>query len=254
MNEKDLIALLNRVKSGEEDLVKAAEKIKMLPFKDIDFAKLDNHRALRQGFTEAVYSPGKRPEQIVEIMKELRKHNPIVLATRISKEAANTVQANLTDSIYYEDAKILAYGNNPDPITKNYVLVVTAGTVDIPVAKEAIITIKSNGVEVKELYDCGVAGAHRLFKHVDLIQGAKCIVAVAGMEGALASLVGGISPCPVIAVPTSHGYGSHLQGLAPLLSMLNSCSSCVSVVNIDNGYGAGTIASMIIRQSQPIKD
>lgn len=249
MTEKKIIELLEKYKDGKCGLEKVLDELRLLPFKDIDYAQIDTHRLIRQGYAEAVYCPGKTIEQIINIMLELKKHTPIVLATRATEEVAQCVLKVLTDAKYDSEARIISLGNFPDADESAYALVITAGTADIPVAKESIITIKSNGIKVKTIFDCGVAGAHRLFKHIDLIQKAKAIVVVAGMEGALASIVGGISPCPVIAVPTSKGYGANLQGLAPLLSMLNSCTSCVSIVNIDNGYSAGIIASLIVRQS-----
>jgi NCAIR mutase (PurE)-related protein len=181
-------------------------------------------------------------------MLELKKHNQIVLATRADADMAQKVIEINTNIHYDREAKILTLGEYPEASGNNYVLVITAGTSDIPVAKEALITIKSNGIPTKAVYDCGIAGAQRILQQIEIIQKATAIVVVAGMEGALASFVGGI----VIAVPTSTGYGANFQGLAPLLSMLNSCTSCVSVVNIDNGYSAGVITSLIVRQSKDL--
>lgn len=249
MTHKDIIEYLNAFKNNDLSLEETVKYLKELPFKDIDFAKTDNHRRLRQGYGEAVYGPGKTSEQIVSILKELRQHNPIVLATRIKKKKASKVLKELPEAIYDKEARIIMLGEHPEPESENFALVITAGTSDIPVAKEAIITIKSNGVKAKHLFDCGVAGIHRLFNNIETIQKASAVIVIAGMEGALASIIGGISTCPVIAVPTSRGYGANFNGLAALLSMLNSCSSCVSTVNIDNGYSAGIIASLIIKQS-----
>jgi hypothetical protein len=250
MNENMLTAMLNNYKNGTCSIEEVIDSIKTLPYTDIDFAKVDIQRSLRQGYAEAVYCPGKTPDQIANIMLELKKHNPIVLATRAENDVAQSVLEKINTANYDSDARIITLGEYPEPESDNYVLVITAGTADIPVAKEALITIKSNGVKAEYLYDCGIAGAHRVFSHIDIIQKAKAIVVIAGMEGALASLIGGISPCPVIAVPTSRGYGANFNGIAPLLAMLNSCTSCVSVVNIDNGYSAGIIASLIIKQSK----
>lgn len=250
MDHNTLIELLNSFKKDNISIDEVLESLKTLPFKDMDFAKIDTHRNIRQGFSEAVYCPGKKPEQIIAIMQELKKNNSIVLATRADKDIVEKVLKGLPEASYDEDSKIITLGKFPETATKNYALVITAGTVDIPVAKEALITLKANGIKTKELFDCGIAGPQRLFKHTDLINKATAIIVIAGMEGALASLVGGISSCPVIAVPTSKGYGANFNGLAPLLSMLNSCTSCVSVVNIDNGYSAGTIASLILKQSK----
>lgn len=250
MSEIKLIQLLERFKNGECSTEETLDFIKTFPFKDIDFAKIDTHRSIRQGYAEAVYCPGKTAEQIISIMLELQNFNNMVLATRATQEVADSVLTQLTNANYDSESGVITLGEYPKPQSSNYVLVITAGTADIPVAKEAIITIKSNAIKVESLFDCGIAGAHRLFKYINLIQTAKAIVVVAGMEGALASLVGGISPCPVIAVPSSKGYGANFHGLAPLLSMLNSCTPCVSTVNIDNGYSAGIIASLIARQSK----
>lgn len=252
MEENKLLELLNKVKNNECSVEEAMDKIKNISFINLDFAKLDTNRKLRQGFSEAVYCPGKTPDQIINIILELKKHNSIILATRASDDVAKYVIENIPEATYDHEAKMIILGDLPKEQTTNNVLVITAGTVDIPVAKEAILTIKSNGVKVKTIYDCGVAGIHRLFEHLELIQQASAIIVIAGMEGALASVVGGISACPVIAVPTSNGYGANFDGLAPLLSMLNSCASCVSVVNIDNGYGAGIIASLIVKQSKEL--
>lgn len=250
MKHKDIIEYLKAFKKDEISLEETVDYIKELPFKDIDFAKTDNHRRLRQGYSEAVYCPGKTPEQIISILRELRQHNPIVLATRIKKKKASKVLKEIPEAIYEKEARIIRFGQYPKDESENFALVITAGTADIPVAKESIITLKSNGVKTKHLFDCGVAGIHRLFSNTELIQKATVIIVIAGMEGALASIVGGISPCPIIAVPTSKGYGANFNGLTTLLSMLNSCSSCVSTVNIDNGYSAGIIASLIVKQSK----
>lgn len=252
MDKNSIIQLLEQVKSGETLVNEAFDKIRALPFSNLDFARVDTHRNIRQGFSEAVYCPGKTPEQIVEIMKELKISNYNVLATRATAEIATEVLSRLPEASYDPESRIIKLGDHPEVRTKNFCLIITAGTTDIPVAKEAIETLKSNGVKTESLFDCGVAGAHRIFNHIEIIQKAKAIIAIAGMEGALASIIGGISSCPVIAVPTSNGYGTNFQGLTPLLSMLNSCTSCVSVVNIDNGYSAGIIASLIVHQSEQI--
>jgi NCAIR mutase (PurE)-related protein len=252
MDNKTLKEILQKVQEGTYSIEEAEKLFKTMPFKDIDYAKVDTHRAIRQGYSEAVYCPGKTPEQIASIMLELKKHNQIVLATRADADMAQKVIEINTNIHYDREAKILTLGEYPEASGNNYVLVITAGTSDIPVAKEALITIKSNGIPTKAVYDCGIAGAQRILQQIEIIQKATAIVVVAGMEGALASFVGGISPCPVIAVPTSTGYGANFQGLAPLLSMLNSCTSCVSVVNIDNGYSAGVITSLIVRQSKDL--
>lgn len=250
MEQSKLLELLNKVKNNDCSIEEAVNKIKNISFMNLDYANVDTNRNLRQGFSEAIYCPGKNPDQIVSIMLELKKHSSIVLATRACGKIAKKVIEKIPGAIYDSEAKMIILGDFPEELSINNALVVTAGTVDIPVAKEAMLTLKSNGIKVKTIYDCGVAGIHRLFEHVELVQQASVIIVIAGMEGALASVIGGISSCPVIAVPTSNGYGANFNGLAPLLSMLNSCASCVSVVNIDNGYGAGIIGSLIVKQSR----
>ncbi|MDD3013820.1 MAG: nickel pincer cofactor biosynthesis protein LarB [Candidatus Gastranaerophilales bacterium] len=242
--------LLKDYKNGKISQKKVIEEIKSLPYKDIDFARIDHHRALRQGFPEVVYCPGKEADEIVGAIKEIKDKNHIVIATRADQDIADHVMDKLPDSIYHKKARIISYGKFPKPAAKNYALVITAGTADIPVAEEAIITLKAAGIKTKTLFDCGVAGSHRIFKEVDLILNASAIIVIAGMEGALASFIGGLSSCPVMAVPTSVGYGASFGGVTALLGMLNSCASCVSVVNIDNGFGAACIASMIVKQSR----
>jgi len=250
MDQQNLKELLNKVKNNEYSIEEAIENLKNIPFKDLGFAKVDTHRNIRQGFSEAIYCPGKTPEQIIDIIMELKKNNGIVLATRACGKVAKKVIEKITEAKYDKEAKMIILGEFPEEKTNNIALVITAGTIDIPIAKEAILTMESNGIKVESIFDCGVAGIQRLLEYLPLIQKASAIIVIAGMEGALASVVGGISQCPVIAVPTSKGYGSNFSGLAPLLSMLNSCATCVSVVNIDNGFGAGMIASLIVKQSK----
>lgn len=245
-----LINLLEKHKNGNISTDDALNELKSLPYKNMNFARVDHHRALRQGFPEVIFCPGKQKEHIVEIFQEIKKNSHIVLGTRADETIANFVQTHIPEIIYHKKARILRYGEIPDPTTQNYTLVISAGTADMPVACEAIITLQSNGVKTECLFDCGVSGSHRVFDHIDKIMNASAIVAVAGMEGALASFIGGIASCPVVAVPTSVGYGANFGGVTALLSMLNSCASAVSVVNIDNGFGAGCIASMITKQSK----
>ncbi len=242
--------LLEEYKNNNISLDKAMYELKNLPYKEMDFAKIDHHRHLRQGFPEVVFCSGKTNEQIVEILKELKKKNSIVLATRATKENADYVLEKLPQCKYHEKAKIISYGAFPKIKTHNYACLITAGTADIPVAEESRIFLKASGIQTKKLYDCGVAGVHRLFNNIDDILNASAIIVIAGMEGALASIIGGLAPCPVIAVPTSIGYGANFGGISALLGMLNSCAPTVSVVNIDNGFGAAYSASMIVKQSE----
>lgn len=220
-------------------------KLRSRPFEDIGFAKPDLHRSIRQGVPEVIYGEGKTARQINEITARLLENGQkTVLITRLSAEKAEEIGKSGKFK-YYEAARIGAAGEIPEPDTGGYILVATGGTSDIPVAEEAAVTAELFGNRVERLYDVGVAGIHRLLSYSELIMKANAIVAIAGMEGALASVIGGLADCPVIAVPTSVGYGASFGGVAALLSMLNSCASGVSVVNIDNGFGAGYIASMI---------
>ena len=236
---------LEAVKSGELSVDDALLAIKKEPFEDIGFAKVDLHRKIRQGAAEVIYGAGKTPEQISGILDVLKKNGQdTILITRMSPEAAAAVgQKHELD--YHADARVGILGQMPAPTGIGRIVITTGGTSDIPVAEEAALTAQILGNEVVRLYDVGVAGLHRTLAHLDDIMSASVIVAIAGMEGALASVIGGLADCPVIAVPTSVGYGASFNGLSALLSMLNSCASGVSVVNIDNGFGAGYLASMI---------
>jgi NCAIR mutase (PurE)-related protein len=237
--------VLEDVKSGSLSIEKAVLKLKAAPFEDIGFAKVDHHRALRQGIAEVIYGAGKTPEQILGIADALSKINQgTILITRLEPEAAESIK-KVYVLTYHADAKIGTIGPLPEPDGLGKIVVATGGTSDIPVAEEAALTAEALGNEVTRLYDVGVAGLHRLLTHLDDIMSASVVIAIAGMEGALASVIGGLADCPVIAVPTSVGYGASFGGLSALLSMLNSCASGVSVVNIDNGFGAGYLASMI---------
>ncbi len=243
--ERDEIRdLLKSVAEGEIDADTAMLKLRMQPFEDLGFAKVDYHRSLRQGRSEVIYGAGKTAEQIAAIAESMIKTGQKrVLITRIDPDKAEKVKES-ADIEYYPDARFALIGGMPEE-RKGKVVVATGGTGDIPVAEEAALTAEAFGSNVVRLYDVGVAGIHRLLSHNDDIMSARAIVAVAGMEGALASVIGGLADCPVIAVPTSVGYGASFGGLSALLSMLNSCASGVSVVNIDNGFGAGYLASMI---------
>lgn len=241
----DIRKLLESVRAGETSVDDALLKIKMSPFEDIGYAKVDMHRRIRQGTAEVIYGAGKTPEQITGIVETMRRNGQErILITRMSPEAA----ASLSQSVeldYHADARVGIVGSFPEPDGIGRIVIATGGTSDIPVAEEAALTARILGSEVVRLYDVGVSGVHRLLAHMELIMDASVIIAIAGMEGALASVVGGLADCPVIAVPTSVGYGASFGGVSALLSMLNSCASGVSVVNIDNGFGAGYLANMI---------
>lgn len=242
---KDIRKILEGVRSGAVSVEEAALKLKTSPFEDIGFAKVDLHRRLRQGVAEIIYGAGKTPEQILAIAETLRRNSRnTILITRLSPEAAKIVGGGLPLD-YHGEARVGVIGELPEPDGLGTVLVATGGTADIPVAEEAALTAEVLGNRVSRLYDVGVAGLHRLLSHLDDIMNAGVIIAIAGMEGALPSVIGGLADCPVIAVPTSVGYGASFGGVSALLSMLNSCAAGVSVVNIDNGFGAGYLAHRI---------
>ena len=246
MDKHELTELLNDVAAGRVTAGDAALKLKMQPFLEIsDYAKVDMHRGVRQGVPEVIFGAGKTKEHILGIAQAMLKNGQkTVLVTRLSEEAAEYVGSALPLD-YNKLSQTGVIGTKPALTGKGKIVVATGGTSDIPVAEEAAVTAETLGNEVIRLYDVGVSGIHRLMSHLDIIMSARAIVAVAGMEGALPSVIGGLADCPVIAVPTSVGYGASLGGIAALLSMLNSCASGVSVVNIDNGFGAGYMASMI---------
>lgn len=246
MEQREMKALLEQVAAGALSVEEAQLKLKMAPYEELGYAKIDHHRALRQGVAEVIYGAGKTPEQILGISSEMRaKGQKTVLITRLAQEGAQLLQAKREDFTYYPIPKIGIVGEMPEDTGKGAVVIATGGTSDMPVAEEAALTAEALGNRVIRLYDVGVAGLHRLLSHMDEVMNARAIVAIAGMEGALASVIGGLADCPVIGVPTSVGYGAAFGGVAALLSMLNSCASGVSVVNIDNGFGAGYLASMI---------
>ena len=241
----DIRQLLEAVKAGETSVDEAMLELKKAPFEDIGYAKVDLHRKIRQGAAEVIYGAGKTPEQIAGIVDIMKKNGQErVLITRMSPEAAEFVGEQF-ELDYRKESKVGIIGGLPAPSGIGKVVIATGGTSDIPVAEEAALTAQILGSEVVRLYDVGVSGVHRLLSHMELIMDATVIIAIAGMEGALASVVGGLADCPVIAVPTSVGYGASFGGVSALLSMLNSCASGVSVVNIDNGFGAGYLANMI---------
>jgi NCAIR mutase (PurE)-related protein len=238
--------LLKEFKKGGLSLDEAIEKLKILPYEDLEFAKLDHHRLLRQGFAEVVFCQGKTVEQVLAIMDRLAVYNRSILATRATREMYDAVKNVLPDAQYHELARLITIERQKPPVDQERViLVMSAGTSDIPVAEEAAITAEMMGNKVKRVYDVGVAGIHRLLDQRRFIEEANVLIVVAGMEGALASVVGGMASKPVIAVPTSIGYGANFGGLSALLSMLNSCAAGIGVVNIDNGFGAGRLASII---------
>ncbi len=247
MNRSELRKILQDVKSGKTSLDKAIGKLKSLPYKDLGFAKIDTHRSLRRGFPEVIFCEGKTIEQIKKIVAKTNKKE--LMAARASKEVFKAIKEVIPDAVYFEEARIVACPPRPPKLQRRRasktVLVITAGTADIPVAEEAAVTAELMGNSVERLYDVGVAGIHRVLDHQDKLSKASVLIVVAGMEGALPSVVAGLVDKPVIAVPTSIGYGSSFEGLAALLTMLNSCSPGITVVNIDNGFGAGYFAGML---------
>ena len=242
----DLKKLLEDVKNNNFDIDDALEKLKDLPYEDLGYAHIDHHRSIRNGYPEVIYCKGKSDEHILGIIDRMNKKNTNILGTRCRKETFEKIIKIYPNAEYEELSQILKIKNEEiKEQGKRKILIVTGGTSDIPVADEAYFTAEFFGNKVERLYDVGVAGIHRLLSNRNIIEEARVIVAVAGMEGALPSVVGGLVDVPVIAVPTSVGYGANFDGLAPLLAMLNSCASGISVVNIDNGFGAGYLASII---------
>jgi hypothetical protein len=245
MNSEEMKIFLRSIKNGDISIEDGLDKLKELPYSDLGFAKIDNHRELRVGYPEVIYCEGKTVGQIKDIVKLMLTKDVNILGTRASREMYEGVKEICTDAEYNELARTIVIKKKKVEIPSTYIALVTGGTSDIPVAEEAAITAEIFGNKVERIYDVGVAGIHRLFANIDVIRHARVVITVAGMEGALTSVVGGLVDKPVIAVPTSVGYGASFKGLAALLSMLNSCSSGVSVVNIDNGFGAGYLASII---------
>lgn len=245
MDEKFLKQLLDSVKNGEVQTEDAVKQLKRLPYEDMGYVKIDHHRKLRTGKGEVIYCAGKTPEQSASIFEKLMEYNGRALGTRADAATFEAVKERVPEAKYYESARIIAAIRGEEQTAIGKIVVATGGTSDLPVAEEAAITAEFYGNNVIRLYDVGVAGIHRLLMNTDKLEDASVIVAVAGMEGALPSVVAGLADCPVIAVPTSIGYGANFGGLSALLTMLNSCASGISVVNIDNGFGAGFLASMI---------
>jgi len=254
-----LKSLLQSVAAGEVNPDVALEKLKHFAYEPVgDFARIDHHRKLRTGFPEVIWGQDKTPEQIAQIMEVMRQHNSVVMATRIKPEVYNQLQEKIADLRYYPTARICALQSERQAETQTFqysgiIGILSAGTADLPVAEEAAVTAELCGFQVQRLWDVGVAGIHRLLSNRHVIDSASVLIVVAGMEGALPSVVAGIADCPVIAVPTSIGYGASFGGLAPLLTMLNSCAAGVGVVNIDNGFGAAILAGQILRTAQKLR-
>ncbi len=248
MNIRKLERLLKNVKAGKISLDEAKAELKSLPFEDLGFARIDHHRVLRKGFPEVIWGEGKSSSQILSIMRQLKNKGHNILVTRLDDKKARGIQKVFKKSQYYPESRVLTLLHHPVEVNgKGTILVITAGTTDIPVAEEAVLTARLMGNRVETLYDVGVAGIHRLLSERMRLEEASVIIVAAGMEGALPSVVGGLIDRPVIAVPTSIGYGTSFGGVTALLAMLNSCASGVAVVNIDNGFGAGYMASLINR-------
>jgi pyridinium-3,5-biscarboxylic acid mononucleotide synthase len=257
-----LKSLLNDVSQGRVSPEAALHQLKYLNFEPVgDFAHIDHHRALRTGFPEVIWGQGKTPEQIAQIMEAMRDRASVVMATRIEPAVYAWVKEMVPDVIYYEMARICALGQVPNghaldtarfPVTPGTIGILSAGTADLPVAEEAAVTAELCGFQVQRLWDVGVAGIHRLLNNRHVLAASDVLIVVAGMEGALPSVVAGLADCPIVAVPTSVGYGASFNGLAPLLTMLNSCATGVGVVNIDNGFGAAMLAGQILRTAAKI--
>lgn len=247
MTNKELEHLLEQVKTGKKSVNDALESLKYFPYSDLGFARIDHHREIRTGYPEIVYCAGKTVEQVKEIFKVMSEHENNIFGTRADEKMFKAVKSILPETTFYKEARIISIKRKEPEIPDTKIAVITAGTSDIPVAEEAAVTAELLGNKVVRIYDAGVAGIHRLVDKLPEIRSCRVVVVIAGMEGALASVVGGLVDKPVIAVPTSIGYGANFGGVSALLAMLTSCSSGVTVVNIDNGFGAGFSASMINR-------
>jgi len=247
LNAESIRELFNQVRRGKLSPDDAVERLRHLPFEDLGFAKVDHHRTLRTGMPEVIFGQGKTPAQVAGIFKRLAQHGTNVLATRTTKEQFTAVKKAVKGVKYEPEAKAIVLRRDDKLYGKGLITVISAGTSDIPVAEEAVVTAELMGNNVERIYDVGVAGIHRLLAHREAISRSRVVIVCAGMEGALPSVVGGLVGVPVIAVPTSVGYGAAFAGMAALLGMMNSCASNVSVVNIDNGFGAGYVASLINR-------
>jgi NCAIR mutase (PurE)-related protein len=240
-----LLNTLGKLKSGELSIAETLEKLSFFPYEEIGYAKIDHHRQLRKGFPEVIFGLGKTPEQIAAIASSLISHSDRLLVTRATVEAYDALKEKIADAQYNPLSRTIVVDRSKGIASRTGITVACGGTADIPVAEEAVVTAEIMGNEVEKVFDVGVAGIHRLLDKVALLRKSKVIVVVAGMEGALPSVIGGLVPAPIIAVPTSIGYGASFDGLAPLLTMLNSCAPGVAVVNIDNGFGAGYMAALI---------
>jgi hypothetical protein len=247
MQPEKLQALLEAVAQGNLSPEEAMPRLKNLPFEDLGFAKVDHHRGLRKGYPETIFCSGKTPEQVVAIVGRMREHDSNVLGTRCSPEVGEAVTKAFPEATYHELARAITLVEHPPEVLPGYIGIVAAGTSDMPVAEEAALTCEVFGNRVERVYDVGVAGIHRLFAQREVLESATCLIICAGMEGALPSVVAGLVNAPAIAVPTSVGYGASFNGVAALLGMLNSCASGLTVVNIDNGFGAAAAASAINR-------
>ena len=245
MNPEYIKNILEEVKTGNKDIDTAMQELKDLPYADLSYAKVDHHRTLRRGYPEVIFCAGKTKEHLAGIVENMLPHKNNILGTRANQEMYEAVKAICPQAEYNELARTITVKQKELELTKGYIAIITAGTSDIPVAEEAAITAEFFGNRIERLYDVGVAGIHRLYDRIETIRGARVLIVIAGMEGALPSVVGGLVDKPVIAVPTSVGYGAAFGGVAALLGMLTSCTSGISVVNIDNGFGAAYIASMI---------
>jgi len=247
MDAEQLKTLLEAVAAGVTPVSEAEQTLGTLPFAELDHAKVDHHRALRCGFPEVIFCEGKTPAQVRSVARELLDHGDVLLATRASASHFQSVAQVASDARYFEAARLIVVDRRAEPPAEGHIVIATGGTADIPVAEEAAVSAEVMGNRVTRLFDVGVAGVHRLLAHQELLRSARVIIAVAGMEGALPSLVTGLVSVPVIAVPTSVGYGANFGGVSALLTMLNSCASGMAVVNIDNGFGAAAMASRINR-------
>ncbi len=247
MTGEEIKRVLERYKNGDLSVADAIDRFRKLPFEDLEFANVDHHRSVRQGFPEAVFGEGKTDDEVVEIVRTMLPHDHNVLVTRTNENVAGRIRKLAPEALFHPRSGVVSLIKDHAIRGNGTVLVISAGTSDLPVAEEAIVTLEVMGNTVDSLFDVGVAGLHRLLDRGDRLVGARVVIVVAGMEGALPSVVGGLVGAPVIAVPTSVGYGANFGGIAALLGMLNSCASNVTVVNIDNGYGAGVVASLINR-------
>ena len=250
MQKQQLIQLLQNIQSGQISIDDAMEKMRYLPFEDLGFAHLDHHRQIRRGFPETIFCPGKTDQQIVKIFEKMADTGANVLATRAKEHTYKVLMknANVSKAVYNPDARTITLIQKPVTPSKTILPIITAGTADLPVALEAKVTAEIMGQKTEIICDVGVAGIHRIFPHIKRLQDANIIIVVAGMEGALASVVAGLVKCPLIAVPTSIGYGANFGGMSALLTMLNSCAAGITVVNIDNGFSAAVTATMINRK------